>query len=156
MAVRWAARCTERRHRGTGIVPLAAQGRPGTAGIGFFFGTYINVVTSVSFSQRRREGRLSGFKIRSPGHAAIHWYSWMSPPRMARLLTREPATPSAGEAGSGGRSSSARCGLSRLYLRENAWRSRLYRKGPFTYGPDTGMRGFGRTRTGRPSRHYGP
>src|SRR6266542_624218 len=67
-------------------------------------------------SMDRLEGRytLSGSKIRSPGHAAIHWYSWMSPPRMARLLTREPATPSAGEAGSGGRSSSARCGLSRL------------------------------------------
>src|SRR6266540_1020725 len=156
MAIRWAARCTERRHRvpGSFLWPLkVGQGPPVSA---FFFGTYINVVTSVSFSQRRREGRLSGSKIRSPGHAAIHWYSWMSPPRMARLLTREPATPSAGEAGSGGRSSSARCGLSRLYLHENAWRSRLYRKGAFTYGPDTGMRGFGRTRTGRPSRHYGP
>src|SRR6266508_1725131 len=80
MAVRWAARCTERRHRGTGIVPLAAQGRPGTAGIGFFFGTYINVVTSVSFSQRRREGRLSGSKIRRGDAAAAS--PWPGPARV--------------------------------------------------------------------------
>ena len=55
-----------------------------------------------------------GLQDPDTSHAALRLYSWMSPPRTSRRRIREPATPSAEAAGSGGRRSMLRCGLARL------------------------------------------
>jgi catechol 2,3-dioxygenase-like lactoylglutathione lyase family enzyme len=56
----------------------------------------------------KREG------FHNPVQAAAEWYSWISPPRISRRLTAPASAASARSLASGGLSSSARCGRSRL------------------------------------------
>src|SRR6266511_5862743 len=93
--------------------------------------------------------RGTGTENRREGHKPLITlalvYSWMRPPSRSRRHTGPAfAADSARLVGLiGVANARPRCGLSRLYLHENAQQGRLNGKRIFTYGPDTGMRASG-------------